>query len=193
MAPGVAHNQHPSYEHHPCGGERERAHGTDCMSLPGAKSLAGHVCRVEAIGKFAAGSACGDRRRRRVPWVSSSAANDAPPASATKAMRHIRLAWEYSARGGEKSWPQARPTISTHHTSIIHTVGSEQRTHGTDCMSLPGAKRREGHDFRVEAIGKFSAGQEAKSKKGLCCFVKRMLGQVLHAVAGAGGAYPGTY
>ena len=59
--------------------------------------------------------------------------------------------------------------------------------------SFPGAKSRAGHVFRVEAIGKFAAGQGAKSKKGLCCFVKRMLGQVLHAVAGAGGAYPGTY
>ena len=60
-------------------------------------------------------------------------------------------------------------------------------------MSFPGTKSRAGHVFRVEAIGEFAAGQGAKSKKGLCCFVKRMLGQVLHAVAGAGGAYPGTY
>ena len=57
--------------------------------------------------------------------------------------------------------------------------------------SFPGAKSRAGHVFRVEAIGKFAAGQGGNSKKGLYCFVKSIISQVLHAVAGAGGAYPG--
>ena len=74
----------------------------------------------------------------------------------------------------------------------IHAVGSERRAHGTDCMSLPGAKSRAGHVFRVEAIGKFAAGQGKNSKKCTYNFIKRMLIQALHAVVGAGGAYPGS-
>jgi len=60
-------------------------------------------------------------------------------------------------------------------------------------MSYLGAKSRAGRVFRVEAISKFAAGQGAKSKKGLYFIVKSFLMQALHAVAGAGAAYPGTY
>ena len=58
--------------------------------------------------------------------------------------------------------------------------------------SFPSAKSRAGHVFRVEASCKFAAGQGENSKKQESTLIKRMLSQVLHAVAGAGGAYPGS-
>jgi hypothetical protein len=57
---------------------------------------------------------------------------------------------------------------------------------------FPGAKSRAGHVFRVETFGKFAAGQGGKSKKGLYFIVKSILMLALHAVAGAGAAYPGS-
>ena len=59
-------------------------------------------------------------------------------------------------------------------------------------MSFAGTKSRVGHVFCVEAISEFAAGQGKNSKKCTHNFVKRMLIQALHAVAGAGGAYPGS-
>ena len=106
------------------------------------------------------------------------------------------MSWEIprGGRGGVGiSCPQARNTISTNHTSIIHAVGSEQRAHTTDCHVVSGRKEPRRARFRVEAIGKFAAGQGANSKKGLYFIVKSFLMQALHAVAGAGAAYPGTY
>ena len=73
------------------------------------------------------------------------------------------------------------------HQSYDHT----SKGHMTRiARSFPGAKSRAGHVFRVEAIGSFAAGQGENSKKEESTFVKIMLIQALHAVAGAGGGNP---
>ena len=117
-------------------------------------------------------------------------------------MRHLRVqqkgrgtfTWHaISSRGEEISWSQAHTAISTSHTITSMRCGASKGHMTRIARSFPGAKSRAGHVFRVEASCKFAAGQGGKSKKGLCFIVKSILMLALHAVAGAGAAYPGTY
>ena len=100
---------------------------------------------------------------------------------------HIHLACNFIEGGGDIVVPGA---YRNQHQSYDHT----SKGHMTRiARSFPGAKSRAGHVFRVEASCKFAAGQGGKSKKGLYFIVKSILMLALHAVAGAGAAYPGTY
>ena len=89
--------------------------------------------------------------------------------------------------------PKPAHNLYQSHRQGIHAAGSENGHMARIAMSFPGTKSRAGHVFRVEAFGKIAAEQGRNSKNYTRNFVKSMLMQALHAVAGAGAAYPGTY
>ena len=140
--------QHLSYEHQSCGGEQSRhiarivcrcwvqkaLQGTFVVSGPKRIPQSAFIIRASSMRWGASGGhmariatpfpGAKNKRTRRVPWVSSSSADDAPPARATEGKRHIHLACNSDGGGGRISWSQAHTAISTNHTSTSMRWGA---------------------------------------------------------------------